>query len=633
MAGSAVPATSYPEVEEARARANGPYQFTAGLSASFNGDHQAPDTDYLWRSGNGQLLAGLDPSHAYPRRGLYVAELTSLDNQWGVEVRTRHLAAVRVLNTPPALGPLPVLHANEGEEVELTVTFSDRAWLDPHRAFVDFGDDNLPVEAEVTETLGPPQTTGRLTATHTYCDNGTFTVTVILQDQQGGTARETTEAIIVNLPPVAEAGEDVFAHPCAPLRLVGYFEDPGWCDTHTGHWDFGDCSPLFPATIIETNLPPKATGYAIATHCYKKCGVFLAKLTIRDDDGAEGSDTLVVRYSDLLNGGFESGFQHVPLGMVGNHWTPYAQPLSSSVPVRDVFSCQSCVVCSGAKAQALHAPGFPHAGILQSIGANPGWEYQFVADVSLQPPGEGGVWLGVDPAGGTNRQSAGVVWSSVAPGVGWQRVSVRAVAEARSVTVFLEVRNAGAEAAVFDCIQMQAYPCSLELDPKTPPNPVRRCVSWLRIDPIPQLGPQTEREGFTFSSLTGADLSIITFGTPHNGTKLGIPDFQSNPNGPDGLRVDWEGEASKIEITVIGAPGSRILLTALNAQGESIGEDSATQGDVRTLEVSTQGIAAAEIRSDYRGGLIELCIEQGPGRDSSDCGCQKRRGGAITTAR
>ena len=38
-------------------------------------------------------------------------------------------------------------------------------------------------------------------------------------------------------------------------RLVGHFEDQGWCDTHTATWNFGDGSPVLSATVEEPNEP------------------------------------------------------------------------------------------------------------------------------------------------------------------------------------------------------------------------------------------------------------------------------------------------------------------------------------------------------------------------------------------
>lgn len=610
IAGSALPMTSFPDVAESHARANGPYDFDAGLTAHFHGGQAAPNTEYLWLAGDGALLASLAPSHTYPRRGFYVADLSSFDRQWGVEIRTRHLAAVRVRNSLPKLGPLPVIVGEEGEEIELTVSFTDVAWTDTHSALVDFGDGSLPVKAEITEVNQPPATTGQLTARHTYCDNDTFVVTVILIDAPGGTDRQTTEARIANVAPVVEAGEDMFAHPCTPLRLIGYFEDQGWCDTHTGTWDFGDCSPPFPATIIETNQPPKAVGYAIATHCYTKCGTFLATLTIRDDDGAATSDILVVRYSDLLNGDFEDGFQHHPMGMLGNGWEGYGIPLTTTLQRGDVFRCEDCVVCSGARAQAIVASGFGHAGIRQSLGVNSGWEYQFVADVSV-PAAPATVWLGIDPLGDTARTAAQVVWNKLEASAGWQRLSNRAVAEGHSLTVFIEVRDPGNQPVIFDCITMKAFPCAMKEKPEVRPDPVQCCVSWQAIDPIPILPAETEREGFTFRTLSGTNLEVVTFGVPQGDTKLCIPDRNDIPDILDGLRVDWEGLSDRITAQISCPPGSAISLVALDADGRVIQTVTGTEEGVRTLTLSVPGMAGAEIHSVHRGTLIEFCINRG----------------------
>jgi len=97
IAGRAVPVTVFPELAESRADANGPYEFRAGIASALQGGTLAPQSTYQWQSGNGALLEGLAPSHTYPRRGTYVADLLSVDNQLGLKL-TRPLVRLR----PPA---------------------------------------------------------------------------------------------------------------------------------------------------------------------------------------------------------------------------------------------------------------------------------------------------------------------------------------------------------------------------------------------------------------------------------------------------------------------------------------------------------------------------------------------------
>ena len=613
ISGSAITQSNFPSVMESRARTDGPFSFTAGVENQLSGQNAAPQTSYQWRFGDGQQANALTPAHIYPRMGLYVGDLTSLDQQWKVLIRTRQLVKVLVVNSLPELGELPELTGKEGEEMVLVVPFQDVAWLDIHRAFVDFGDGTLPESAQITESNTAPATTGTLTARHTYCDNGTFTVTVILKDQQGGEARQQTKAVIENVPPVVEAGEDMYSHPCVPLRLEGYFEDIGWCDTHRAFWDFGDCSPLFPATVEETYEAPKATGYAVATHCYRKCGTFLATLTVRDDDGGEGKDTLVVKVIDLVNGDFEQGYYSHNLGVVGNGWKPYAVALTESLAGKPVFNCEKCLVCCGQSAQGIQAGGYHFAGIRQSIGANKGWEYQFVVNI-LNPDDAATVWMGIDPLGGDDREAATIIWRKVEGQVGWHRLSNRAIAQQDQITLFVEVRDPGNALVALDCIEMQAYPCvpdKKQPDEEPEKEPVACCHSWLGIDPIPSLMPEESRSCFVFSSIFGNNLMLSTLGQPVGDTKLRIP-FGVNAVGmQDGLVLDWEGPASMIRITVSGIRSAVFTLNALGQDGEVLESVQQSEDGVHTMTVAHAGIHSAELFCDIRGLLIESCILPG----------------------
>ncbi len=92
------------------------------------------------------------------------------------------------------------------------------------------------------------------------------------------------------------------------------FTDPGWCDTHTATWDFGDCTTPVPATVRERHDPPFGCGIAAATHRYDCCGSFHAVCTVTDDDGGVGEDWLIVCVVDIRNGNFEGGFHTHALG-------------------------------------------------------------------------------------------------------------------------------------------------------------------------------------------------------------------------------------------------------------------------------------------------------------------------------
>ncbi|SHE44312.1 hypothetical protein SAMN05444273_101429 [Litoreibacter ascidiaceicola] len=620
FAGQATPASAYPETDELRAETMGPFTFTAAEPGQLLGSGPAPATAYRWQTGDGALLNGPSAAHTYIRRGTYVAAYSGLNTRLIAERRTSALARVDVRNVPPVLGVLPQLSGLEGEEIVLTADFTDSAYTDAHRAIVHWGDHSLPEFAELTEILGPPQTTGALTARHRYCDNGEFIVTVIIEDAQGGTERRETRALIENVPPTVEAGPDVFAHPCVPIRLVGHFTDPGWCDTHTGVWDFGDCSAPFPATIEQTNEPYIGRGTATATHCYTDCGVWQVRLTVTDDDGGVGTDSLVVTYSDLKNGSFEDGFARFDLGDVGRHWQPYARPATSVPPPEPVFACESCIVFEGDSAQSIRALGYEYAGLLQSFGANVGWEYQVVARMQITGRTATG-WLGIDPEGGDDRAASSIVWRSLAAVEGWQGVSTRAVAAADQVTVFAEVREPGNQSLILDAVAMHAYPCPpQETEPEEPcgqpedPPDEEVCVLLRELTLTPPFTSPLNFGDFSFELASGGNLTTVTFGAPAGARKLLIPDSDR----PNHLIVTPPGMASSATATVSGPPDQLIELRARSAGGALLASDQSTQAGIRELTVTAAGIATLELFSARRGTLHRLCVNNSPGHAGPD---------------
>jgi probable HAF family extracellular repeat protein len=83
-----------------------------------------------------------------------------------------------------------------------------------------------------------------------------------------------------NVAPAAEAGSSQKVEVFTPVSFLGNFTDPGWLDTHTIEWDFGDGTGT--------------TGTLTPTHSYNMVGNYIVTLTVTDDDGGVATDTLSV---------------------------------------------------------------------------------------------------------------------------------------------------------------------------------------------------------------------------------------------------------------------------------------------------------------------------------------------------
>lgn len=95
---------------------------------------------------------------------------------------------------------------------------------------------------------------------------------------------------ISNVAPTVIAGSDLVVNVGDTIHFNGSFSDPGWLDSHTITWNFGD----------GTNK----TGSLSPTHMYEKEGTYTVTLYVEDDDGGIGSDTFTVIVKEEENGDF-----------------------------------------------------------------------------------------------------------------------------------------------------------------------------------------------------------------------------------------------------------------------------------------------------------------------------------------
>ena len=113
-------------------------------------------------------------------------------------------------------------------------------------------------------------------ATYSYPDDGTFTVTFTATTPGGTTSTATFPVTITNAAPVVSAGAQVDVNEGTALSFAGTVTDPGAADTFTVSWDFGDGQSSSSATV---------------NHAYADDGTFSAVFTATDDDGTPATAT------------------------------------------------------------------------------------------------------------------------------------------------------------------------------------------------------------------------------------------------------------------------------------------------------------------------------------------------------
>ncbi len=655
IAGTLEVLSSCESVEVLAARSAGAYSAPAASPLSLAAVNTSPAAAYRWLPGDGTPeVAAQSVLHTYAASGIYIAKhkLTILEAGGAT---SRHFALVDVKNVIPVVDAGLDITVKEGEVVTLVGHFTDVEYPDTHESSWNFGDDQAPLPGVIAETNAPPQAAGTSTVQHAWCDNGEYVVTLRVRDQNGGMATDTRTVTVLNVPPVVDAGPAMYAYRCSVITLTGKFTDPGWCDTHTGSWDFGDCSPPQTATIIETHEPPAGEGVIIASHGYERCGTYHVVCTVVDDDGGVGQAATVVEVVDVENKDFEGGYRRRLRGIVANAWEPYtAPPPSTSAAAAgstapgaamaagthaaaggpgdvDLFDCEECVVHGGQRSQRILAGGAFRAGIYQRIGANPQWEYQISAWYAIDERVGGMARLGIDPAGGTDPAAPSVVWSAGQERREWAQLTVRAIAESGLITVFLEALGVakvgevatGADLCFDDVDLIPIQPFCPEEEPERPKRE-ELCVDFVDLQPGTEIPPVHERKGFTFTMLDHKPGRIVGYGPPPGVAKLQLG---------RGVLVDLPFAADWVRARVAPMGRMPVELVAVDEDGRVVGQASTDPaGDPeQELLVEAGGIARVQIAGKgFEATLIEICAgREGKPPDGDRPGSRLQPSGRI----
>ncbi|MBN2374095.1 PKD domain-containing protein [bacterium] len=273
------------------AEANGPYTGDEGSTLTFSAagsyDPEGDTLEYRWDfEADGVWDTGWSSAST--------ASYSWCDDHTGtikVQVRDQlgftgeDSASVTVNNVPPAAEAGLDQTALEGDILSFSGSFTDPG-CDTWTTEWDFGD-------------GSPVVSGTLTPNHAYGDNGIYTVTLKVTDDDGGTGTDTLTVTVSNVAPTAQIVSMDQPNPQFILPIVhtltfnGSFTDPGWLDTHTSVWDFGDGNSIAGA-LSEENLEPDSTGTTTSQYVYSEPGTYTVTLTVKDDDGGEGTDSITV---------------------------------------------------------------------------------------------------------------------------------------------------------------------------------------------------------------------------------------------------------------------------------------------------------------------------------------------------
>jgi len=222
------------------------------------------------------------------------------------------MALALAVSCTPVLAPGVGLDSHacfEGEDLYFTATATDPG-SDDLTFFWDFGDGLSESRTYYNDGVGPdpdPSTGGTFpfqvqdAGTHIWGDNGVYTVTLTVTDDDGGILTLVTVARIANVAPMLTVVLDALAYDEADTATaLASFDDPGSDDvTLSFEWELGPTSSPFVFLNDGVNpdppLSPRGTypfvGSQTMAHAYDDNGEYLLRVTATDDDG--GVSTIV----------------------------------------------------------------------------------------------------------------------------------------------------------------------------------------------------------------------------------------------------------------------------------------------------------------------------------------------------
>jgi PKD repeat protein len=224
--------------------------------------------EYAWDFGDGNSSDQRNPSHRYESGGTFTATLVVTDMSSGLD------SDPQTVDIEVASNDAPVASASASPDTAIapaTISFSGSAagGNQPLSYEWNFGDGSSPVSMQ--------------NPSHEYTSPGTYNATLTVTDADGDSDTATVSVKINdNLVPTA----DIQATPQSGIAPITVAFDPqvqGGDAPLTFAWDFGD------GNTSTTRNP---------SHTYQTPGNYTASVTVTDDNGDTGSDTIDITVTD-----------------------------------------------------------------------------------------------------------------------------------------------------------------------------------------------------------------------------------------------------------------------------------------------------------------------------------------------
>ncbi len=270
--------------------------YDEGSPVPFDGtgssDPDDPTITWSWLFGDGACAVPTPPaacsmaapSHTYADNGSFSVSLTVSDGFLDNTAAT----SVTIDNVAPAVSAGSDGTVDEGSPFHRSGSFTDPG-ADTWGATVDYGEgggsENLPLAGKT------------FSLSHSYVDNGSYTIAVSVSDDDGGTGTDDVQVTVENVAPTVDAGPDASLTSGETFDFSGSFSDPGVDDDP---WDWvitwGDGEPNATGSTNDQSAAIEASHQVCAA------GAYTVTLAVTDKDGGTGSDGLTVTVPYLAIG-------------------------------------------------------------------------------------------------------------------------------------------------------------------------------------------------------------------------------------------------------------------------------------------------------------------------------------------
>ena len=239
-----------------------------------NASQASTIVSYSWNFGDGHTGSGSQVTHAYSATGQYTVSLTVTDD-WGQT--STATTVINITNAPPV--------------ANFTYTPAQPTILDT----IQFTDQSTDADGFITAwawNFGDGNTSTQQNPTHKYSAKGTYTVSLMVTDNNGATNTTVRTITVVNAPPVAN-----FTYTPAQPTILDTIQfndastDPDGSIT-SWLWDFGD-------NYTSTEKNP--------SHKYNTPGTYTVKLTVTDNDGGSATKSIQINVREATNVGSITG--------------------------------------------------------------------------------------------------------------------------------------------------------------------------------------------------------------------------------------------------------------------------------------------------------------------------------------